>query len=169
VRTFEIIGILNITDESIFDDRIINIDSPVKPIRQYNIRVQWWDKNTHAATGFVHITVRFSLRWRKIYSEKKNDQMPTTFASYIIALFDEIRYELNSVEIDRNRSVDIISMLKNYVTYANIHKVLIALNAGWNSRSNRKKDTLIFACRSACCWAFAKITNAWSSMLANWF
>ena len=75
-----------------------------------------------------------------------------------MALFDEIRYELNSVEIDRNRSVDIISMLKNYVTYVNIHKVLIALNAGWNSRSDRK-NTLIFACRSAC-WTFAKITNA---------
>jgi len=31
-------------------------------------------------------------------------------------IFDEIRYELNGVEIDRNRNVGITSTLKNYVT-----------------------------------------------------
>jgi len=31
-------------------------------------------------------------------------------------IFDEIRYELNNVEIDRNRNVDITSTLINYVT-----------------------------------------------------
>ena len=30
-------------------------------------------------------------------------------------MFDEIRYELNGVEIDRNRNVGITSTIKNYV------------------------------------------------------
>jgi len=44
-------------------------------------------------------------------------------------MFDEIRYELNGVEIDRNRNVGITSTIKNYVslTYA---KALIMRNAG---------------------------------------
>jgi len=44
-------------------------------------------------------------------------------------MFDKIRYELNGVEIDRNRNVSIISTLKNYVSMM-YDKALIALNAG---------------------------------------
>ncbi|KYM95359.1 hypothetical protein ALC62_13999 [Cyphomyrmex costatus] len=50
-------------------------------------------------------------------------------------MFDEIRYELNNVEIDRNGNVGITSTLKNYVSLT-YDKSLIALNAGWNSRSD---------------------------------
>jgi len=32
----------------------------------------------------------------------------------------------------------------------------------------RRKGVLIFACRSACCWVFAKM-NTWSSTLAIWY
>jgi len=32
-------------------------------------------------------------------------------------MFDEIPYELNGVEIDRNRNVGIINSIKNYVSY----------------------------------------------------
>lgn len=45
--------------------------------------------------------------------------------------FDEIQYELNGVEINRNRNVGII--IKNYVSMI-YDKALIALNAEWNSR-----------------------------------
>ena len=31
-------------------------------------------------------------------------------------MFNEIRYELNDVEIDRNRNVEIISTFKNYLS-----------------------------------------------------
>jgi len=43
-------------------------------------------------------------------------------------VFDEIRYELNSVKIDRNRNIRITSIIKNYVllTY---DKALIMWNA----------------------------------------
>ena len=42
-------------------------------------------------------------------------------------MFDKIQYELNSVEIDRNRNVGIT--IKNYVSMT-YDKALIALNAG---------------------------------------
>jgi len=45
-------------------------------------------------------------------------------------MFDEIRYELDDVEIEHNRNVDITSTLKNYVT---ISSERIARNAGWET------------------------------------
>jgi len=45
-------------------------------------------------------------------------------------MFDEIRYELDGVEIDRNRNVGVTSTLKNYVTMSS-EKSVIARNAGW--------------------------------------
>jgi len=46
-------------------------------------------------------------------------------------MFDEIRYELDGMEIDRYRNVDITSTLKNYVTMSSDRSV-IARNAGWD-------------------------------------
>jgi len=47
-------------------------------------------------------------------------------------IFDEIRYELNGVEIDRNRNVGITSILKNYVTVSSDRSVILR-NAGWDA------------------------------------
>jgi len=44
--------------------------------------------------------------------------------------FDEFRYELNGVKIDRNRNVEITN-IKNYASMM-YDKALIALNTGWN-------------------------------------
>jgi len=44
-------------------------------------------------------------------------------------MFDEIRYELDGVEIDRNRNVGVTSTLNNYVTMSSERSV-IAMNAG---------------------------------------
>jgi len=45
-------------------------------------------------------------------------------------MFDEIRYKLDGVEIDRNRNVGITSTLKNYVTMS-FERSVIARNTGW--------------------------------------
>jgi len=45
-------------------------------------------------------------------------------------MFNKIRYELDSVEIDRNRNVGITITLKNYVTMS-LERNLITRNAGW--------------------------------------
>lgn len=50
-------------------------------------------------------------------------------------LFDEIRYELNGIEIDQNKNVGITSSLKNYISLTrNEHSVLE--NASWNLEGN---------------------------------
>ncbi|XP_018403529.1 PREDICTED: uncharacterized protein LOC108780350 [Cyphomyrmex costatus] len=130
--------ILNIVGEPIFDDRIVKFE-----IDTYNpyanttfghsdkirIPIQQQDLYTLPCESFLYIEGRLTVK-------KKDDETPTTLGNNCIAfMFDEIRYELNSVEIDRNRNVGITSTLKNYVSLT-YDKSLIALNAGWNSRSD---------------------------------
>ncbi|KAL6417159.1 hypothetical protein ACFW04_014664 [Cataglyphis niger] len=45
-------------------------------------------------------------------------------------MFDEIRYELDGVEIDRNRNAGITSTLMNYITISS-DRTVIMRNAGW--------------------------------------
>ncbi|EFN81790.1 hypothetical protein EAI_09452 [Harpegnathos saltator] len=47
-------------------------------------------------------------------------------------MFDEIRYELDGVENDRNRNVEITSTLKNYVSISS-DKNAIMKNAAWDT------------------------------------
>ncbi|KYM84281.1 hypothetical protein ALC53_05374 [Atta colombica] len=54
---------------------------------------------------------------RKLTKNKVVQSAHVTLGNNCVAfIFDEIRYELNGVEIDCNRNVSIISTLKNYVT-----------------------------------------------------
>ncbi|KYN06986.1 hypothetical protein ALC62_02054 [Cyphomyrmex costatus] len=130
--------ILNIVGEPIFDDRIVKFE-----IHTYNpyanttfghsdeirIPIQQQDLYTLPCESFLYIEERLTVK-------KREDTTPTTLGNNCIAfMFDEIRYELNSVEIDRNRNVGITSTLKNYVSLT-YDKSLIALNAEWNSRSD---------------------------------
>ena len=50
--------------------------------------------------------------------------------NWVTFIFDEIRYELNSVEIDRNRNVGVTNTIKNYLSLTYEIKPLIVLNAG---------------------------------------
>ena len=63
----------------------------------------------------------------------------------VVFIFDEIRYELNSVEIDRNKNVSITSTLKNYVTVSSDRSVMLA-----ELRRLLRADTLISVYRSTC-------------------
>ncbi|KAL6253536.1 hypothetical protein P5V15_015384 [Pogonomyrmex californicus] len=55
--------------------------------------------------------------------------------NFVAFLFDEIRYELDGVEIDRNRNVGITSTLKHYVTTSSDRSVILR-NAGWDAHTN---------------------------------
>jgi len=46
-------------------------------------------------------------------------------------MFDEIRYELKGVEIDRNRNVGKISTIKRFISLS-FHGSMILRNAEWN-------------------------------------
>jgi len=41
--------------------------------------------------------------------------MPTLGSNCVAFMFDEMRYKLNGVEIDRNRNIRITSIIKNYI------------------------------------------------------
>jgi len=69
---------------------------------------------------------------RKLTINKPVAESDVTLGNNCIAfMFDEIRYELDGVEIDHNRNVGIISTFKNYVTMSS-EKSVIARNAGWD-------------------------------------
>ena len=58
-------------------------------------------------------------------------------------MFDKIQYELKWRCGDRNRNVEITSTIKNYVSMM-YDKVLIALNAEWNFRSDTEEEYFNF-------------------------
>ncbi|KAL6257842.1 hypothetical protein P5V15_011437 [Pogonomyrmex californicus] len=55
--------------------------------------------------------------------------------NFVAFLFDEIRYELDGVEIDRNRNVGVTSTLKHYVTTSSDRSVILR-NAGWDAHTS---------------------------------
>ncbi|XP_018403527.1 PREDICTED: uncharacterized protein LOC108780349, partial [Cyphomyrmex costatus] len=122
----------------IFDDRIVKFEfhtyNPYANTTfghsdEIRIPIQQQDLYTLPCESFLYIEGRLTVK-------KKDDETPTTLGNNCISfMFDEIRYELNNVEIDRNGNVGITSTLKNYVSLT-YDKSLIALNAGWNSRSD---------------------------------
>ena len=82
------------------------------------------------------------MRKLSIYVEGKqrNRKVQGTTAvlpnNCVAFMFDEIQNELNG--IDRNRNVGITSIIKNY-SLTSYDKSLIALNAGWNTRSDTEE------------------------------
>jgi len=75
-----------------------------------------------------------SVRRRKINGKEWERRVADTTLgnNCVTVMFDEIRYELNGVEIDRNRNVGITSIIKNYNIYISLmyDKALIMRNAG---------------------------------------
>jgi len=55
-------------------------------------------------------------------------------------LFEELRYELNGVEIDRCRNVGLTSLMKGYASYRPGHKHWLQ-NAGWSSIDDTGEQT----------------------------
>ena len=109
------IDILNIGGEPIFDERIVRIE-------------------THTYNPYANATLRYSDEIRipiqqqdlytlpcesVLYVEGKlsDDKRTSKLASNCVAfMFNEIRYELNGVEIDRSRNVGTTSTIKSCVS-----------------------------------------------------
>ncbi|KYQ59129.1 hypothetical protein ALC60_01857 [Trachymyrmex zeteki] len=138
--------ILNIASETIFDDRIVKIETHTcNPYAnttfahsdEIQIPIQQQDLYTLPCDSFLYVE-------RKLTLKKKDDDTPTTLGNNCVAvMFDEIRYEVNGVEIDPNRNVRVTNTLKNYVSLT-YDKSLIALNAGWNTRSDMEEGYFNF-------------------------
>jgi len=129
--------ILNIGGEPIFDDRVVKIETHTyNPYAnttfghsdEIRIPIQQQDLYTLPCESFLYVEGRLTVK-------RGNDESQTTLGNNCVAfMFDEIRYELNGVEIDRNRNVGITSTIKNYVSLT-YDKALIMRNAGWDITS----------------------------------
>ncbi|XP_036147001.1 uncharacterized protein LOC118647020 [Monomorium pharaonis] len=130
-------NILNIGGEPIFDDSIVKIE-----IHTYNlyanttfrysdeirIPIQQQDLYTLPCESFLYVEGRLVMK--KKDDKDKNKNVINLRNNRVAFMFDEIRYELNDVEIDRNRNVGITSTLKNYVSLS-YDKAVIMQKAGW--------------------------------------
>ncbi|XP_070524584.1 uncharacterized protein [Cardiocondyla obscurior] len=128
-------GILNIRDKPVFDDRIVKIETHAyNPFAnttfehsdEIRIPIQQQDLYTLPHDSFFYVE-------GKLTKGKVIAGADVTLGDNCIAfMFDEIRYELDGVEIDRNRNVGITSTLKNYATVSS-NRSEILRNAGWLS------------------------------------
>ncbi|KAL6254321.1 hypothetical protein P5V15_014370 [Pogonomyrmex californicus] len=123
--------ILNIKDEPIFDDRIVKIETHAyNPFGSDEIRIpiQQQDLYTLPYESFLYIEGKLT---KNRVVEGSDVVLGNNFVAF---LFDEIRYKLDGVEIDRNRNVGITSTLKHYVTTSSDRSVILR-NAGWDARN----------------------------------
>ncbi|KAL6252038.1 hypothetical protein P5V15_015019 [Pogonomyrmex californicus] len=75
-----------------------------------DIRIQQQNLYTLPYESFLYVE-------GKLTKNKVVDGSDVVLGNNVVAyIFDEIRYELDGVEIDRNRNVGITSTLKHYVT-----------------------------------------------------
>ncbi|XP_029680761.1 uncharacterized protein LOC115246211 [Formica exsecta] len=128
--------ILNIEGEPVFDDRIVKIETHTyNPYAnttfeysdEIRIPIQQQDLYTLPYESFLYIEGKLKINKP---AEGSNVVLGNNCVAF---MFDEIRYELDGVEIDRNRNVGITSTLKNYVTISS-DKTVIMRNAGWNTQ-----------------------------------
>ena len=133
-------NILNIGGEPIFDDSIVKIETHTyNPYAnttfgysdEIRIPIQQQDLYTLPCESFLYVEGRLVMKKK---DDKDKDEI-NLGNNCVAFMFDEIRYELNGVEIDRNRNVGITSTLKNYVSLS-YDKAVIMQNAGWEFSYN---------------------------------
>ncbi|KYM96991.1 PREDICTED: uncharacterized protein LOC108782881 [Cyphomyrmex costatus] len=127
--------ILKIGGAPIFDDRIVKIETHTyNPYAnttfgysdEIRIPIQHQDLYTLPCESVLYIEGKFVKKQK----EGSTNQTPKLTNNCVAFMFDEIRYELDGVEIDRNRNVGITSTIKNYISLtAERNKTLE--NAGW--------------------------------------
>ncbi|XP_037911951.1 uncharacterized protein LOC119652085 [Hermetia illucens] len=125
--------ILNVTRKISFDNSISKIEyhsySPF--LSSYNssdeirIPIQQQDLCILPSQSFIYIEGALTKTDGTISALAKLTNNSVAF------LFDEIRYELNGVEIDRNKNVGITSTLKNYISL-NENESKMLYNAAWS-------------------------------------
>ncbi|XP_018405107.1 PREDICTED: uncharacterized protein LOC108781592 [Cyphomyrmex costatus] len=113
--------ILKIGGAPIFDDRIVKIETHTyNPYAnttfgysdEIRIPIQHQDLYTLPCESLFYIEGKFDIKKK----EGSTNQPPKLTNNCVVFMFDEIRYELDGVKIDRNRNVGITSTIKNYIS-----------------------------------------------------
>ncbi|XP_070166138.1 uncharacterized protein [Polyergus mexicanus] len=131
--------ILSISGEPIFDDHIVKIETHTyNPYAnttfgnsdEIRIPIQQQDLYTLPCDSFLYVEGR--LESKEASSAQGEIASVTRLVNNCAAfMFEEIRYELDGVEIDRNRNVGITSTIKNYASLT-VERSKILKNAGWD-------------------------------------
>ncbi|KAL7290400.1 hypothetical protein TKK_0016091 [Trichogramma kaykai] len=92
---------------------------------EIRISIQHQELNLLPSRSSIHISGRIT----------RNDGTPASNASLVNCglchLFDDIRYELNAIEIDRCKNVGLTSVMKGYPSFNKSQCDSILANAGW--------------------------------------
>ncbi|KAL6416400.1 hypothetical protein ACFW04_008262 [Cataglyphis niger] len=129
--------ILSIAGEPIFDDRIVKIETHTyNPYAnttfgysdEIRIPIQQQDLYTLPCESFLYVEGRLESKRSSNAEEESSARLVNNCVAF---MFEEIRYELDGVEIDRNRNVGITSTIKNYASLT-VERSSILQNAGWD-------------------------------------
>ncbi|XP_024881475.1 uncharacterized protein LOC112460820 [Temnothorax curvispinosus] len=127
--------ILSIGGEPIFDKRIVGIETHtynpyVNTTFGHNdeirIPIQQQDLYTLPCDSFLYVEGRLNDD-----GATNEEQYAKLVNNCVEFMFDEIRYELDGVEIDRCRNVGITSTIKNYMSLT-VERARKLQNAGWS-------------------------------------
>lgn len=132
--------ILNINEEVEFSDTIARLqEHTITPQAGTNygnlgeIRLEFSNLNVNTLPSKSYLYLEGKFLTAADATPTKNKISNNGFAF----LFDEARYELHGVEIDRTRNVGITTTLKNYVSLSPTESAAM-LNAGWNPDPKEK-------------------------------
>ncbi|XP_071578870.1 uncharacterized protein [Temnothorax nylanderi] len=139
--------ILSIGGEPIFDERIVGIETHtynpyVNTTFGHNdeirIPIQQQDLYTLPCDSFLYVEGRLYDDGVGATTSEATDaqrQYAKLVNNCVAFMFDEIRYELDGVEIDRCRNVGITSTIKNYASLT-AERARRLQNAGWSYPTN---------------------------------
>lgn len=138
--------ILDVTRRVSSDERVTKIEyhtytpflTSFNNSDEIRISVQHQDLYILPSESFIYIEGAVA----KTEDGKKSDSVVLANNAFAF-LFDEIRYELNSVEIDRTRNLGITTTLKNYISL-NKNESDMLLNASWAPHKVIKPGDIYF-------------------------
>lgn len=126
--------ILNVIEKPYSDENIIKKDyhSYVPYIQSFKnndeIRITLQNQDLYVLPSESYLYIEGNIHNSKGEEASQNTRLRNNCVAY---LFDEIRYEINGVEIDRTRYLGISSTIKNYVSLNEFESNMMR-NAGWN-------------------------------------
>lgn len=137
--------ILNVEDAPYSDDSIIKKDyhSYVPYIRsfknndEFRITIQNRDLYVLPSESYIYVEGVITSSDGKLTA---NARLRNNCVAY---LFDEIRYELNGIEIDRTRYLGAWSIIKNFVSLTSVESNIMK-NAGWTNGADLNRNMFNF-------------------------
>lgn len=130
-------SIINVLGVPLSDDNIIKKDyhTYTPYLQSFNnndeIRISIQNQDLYVLPSQSFIYVEGSVEDidnKKLAATSANLRLKNNIVAH---LFDEIRYELNGIEIDRTRHLGVSSTIKNYVSLMSMDAHVME-NAGWN-------------------------------------